>query len=415
MVLRLTNQATTGTGTPSAPGSKPVLLATAGIHAREYAPPELLTRFAEELVYGHGVDADATWVLDEHEIHLLLYANPDGRKRAETGLLWRKNADNDYCTGTDLRGADLNRNFEHGWGCCDGSSGEPCDELYRGVSPASEPETQTIQAYLRTIFPDHWDPEPDDQTTGVYLDMHSYGELVLWPWGSVNEQAPNHFALRTLARKLAYQNGYFPQQGISFYPVDGSTIDFGYGDRGVATFTIEIGGAFFQPCPAFESSVLPRNLRALRYAAKVVRSPYVTPSGPNAYSIGLEPAEPVRPGEVVHLTAWLSDSRFRSPGAIEPTQPIAAAEVWIDQPPWRPDAPEPLAMQPPDGAFDEVVEQAEAWVDTTGLAPGRHTLFIRGQDEAGVWGAVSAVFLDVFLDVADPARQPRRPSGRVGP
>ena len=59
---------------------------TGSIHAREYAPAELVTRFAEYLVDGYGVDADATWMVDYHEIHLMLMANPDARKKAEAGL-----------------------------------------------------------------------------------------------------------------------------------------------------------------------------------------------------------------------------------------------------------------------------------------------------------------------------------------
>ena len=68
MVLRLTNSAI--------PGPKPKLISTAAIHAREYAPAELMTRFAESLVAQHGVDPDVTWMLDYNEVHLILQANP---------------------------------------------------------------------------------------------------------------------------------------------------------------------------------------------------------------------------------------------------------------------------------------------------------------------------------------------------
>jgi hypothetical protein len=187
MVLVLTNQAI--------PGPKPALFVTSSIHAREYAPAELMTRFAESLLTDYGSDPDATWILDHHEIHLMLHANPDGRKWAETGMLWRKNTDNDYCTNSSLRGADLNRNFSFQWGCCGGSSANQCSEVYRGSAAASEPETQAVQEYLRDLFPDQRgpglnDPAPAD-ATGVYLDIHSYGDLVLWPWGFTFTQAPN--------------------------------------------------------------------------------------------------------------------------------------------------------------------------------------------------------------------------------
>src|SRR5690606_27632496 len=60
MVLRLTNQ--------DIPGPKPVMFAMGAIHAREYTTAETVTRFGEYLVNNYGVDPDATWLLDHHEI-----------------------------------------------------------------------------------------------------------------------------------------------------------------------------------------------------------------------------------------------------------------------------------------------------------------------------------------------------------
>ncbi len=195
---RFRHEGACGSPTPTWPApprpaftGKPRLFVTSAIHAREYTTAELMTRFAEYLVANHGIDADATWLLDEHEIHLLLITNPDGRKHAETGILWRKNTNEDYCSPTSNdRGADLNRNFEFQWDCCGGSSGYVCDETYRGPSMASEPEVQTIQSYVRSIFPDQRDHDlgaaaPAD-ATGIYIDIHSHSELVLWPWGFTN-------------------------------------------------------------------------------------------------------------------------------------------------------------------------------------------------------------------------------------
>ncbi len=78
MVLRLTNS--------TIAGPKPKIFMTGAIHAREYTTAELITRLAEYLVDNYGSDADTTWLLDHHEIHLMLHTNPDGRKKAETGL-----------------------------------------------------------------------------------------------------------------------------------------------------------------------------------------------------------------------------------------------------------------------------------------------------------------------------------------
>ncbi len=387
MVLKLTNTAITG--------DKPKLFATASIHAREYTPAELATRFAEYLVNNYGVDADATWILDHHEVHLLLQANPDGRKEAEAGRSWRKNTNEKYCGATSTnRGADLNRNFSAYWNYCSGcSSGIPCDATYRGPTPASEPETQAIESYILNIFPDQradglTSPAPPD-AAGVYIDLHSYSQLVLWPWGMTTTDAPNGTALQTLGRKFAYFNSYTPQQSYDLYGTDGSTIDFAYSKQGVAAYTFELGTAFFQSCSTFEGTVYPGNLPALIYAAKVSRTPYQAPLGPDALDLSLVPA-PVAGGQAT-LTATINDTRYRS-GTGEPTQAIAAAEYYVDTPPWQAGAVA-RAMAASDGSFSSTTENVTAALDTSGLAPGRHIVFLRGQDAGGNWGAFSAIFL----------------------
>lgn len=123
----------------------------AEVHARELATAELATRFAEHLVAGYGQDPDITWLLDYSEVHIVPMANPDGRKRAEEGECWRKNTDNDDGCSILLQfGTDLNRNSSFHWGEV-GSSGYACEEVYRGQEAASEPETQAIQSYVRSL------------------------------------------------------------------------------------------------------------------------------------------------------------------------------------------------------------------------------------------------------------------------
>ncbi|MCI0644033.1 MAG: PKD domain-containing protein [Chloroflexi bacterium] len=398
LVLRLTNNTT--------PGPKPKLFVMSAIHAREYTTAELNTRFAEYLVQNYGSDPDVTWLLDYHEVHLLLHANPDGRKKAETGLLWRKNTDNNYCANTDSRGVDLNRNFEFQWGCCGGSSSNQCSDTYRGPSPASEPETQAVQNYVQSIFPDQRaDPigaAAPVTATGVFIDIHSYSELVLWPWGFTATLTGNGTALQTLGRKFAYFNNYFPEQAIGLYITDGTTDDFAYGDLGVAAYTYELGNSFFESCGAFENTILPDNMPSLLYAAKAVRTPYLTPAGPDALSVLLSD-NAVAPGDAVTVTATLNDTRFNNDNGAEPVQNIAAAEYYLDTPPWvTTTVPISVPMVPADGTFNTSVEGAVGVIDTTGLPNGRHMVFVRGQDVAGNWGAISAAFLFVI----DPAVAP---------
>ncbi len=69
---------------------------------------------------------------------------------------------------------------------------------------------------MRAIFPDQRaDPISSAApvtATGVFMDIHSYSDLVLWPWGFTSSAAPNGTALQTMGRKLAYFNGYTPEQ-----------------------------------------------------------------------------------------------------------------------------------------------------------------------------------------------------------
>ena len=72
------------------------------------------------------------------------------------------------------------------------------------------------EQYVRSLFADNRgendsDAAPDD-TPGLYIDIHSFSELILWPWGHTNEPTPNGAALEALGRKIAYFNNYVPTQ-----------------------------------------------------------------------------------------------------------------------------------------------------------------------------------------------------------
>ena len=392
MVLKLTNSAITG--------DKPKLFITASIHAREYTPAELATRFAEYLVTNYNTNADVTWLLDYHEIHFMFHANPDGRKIAETGISRRKNTDSDDgCTNPSTWGTDLNRNFNYQFDT-GGSSDLACDDTYHGPSGGSEPETAAIQNYILGNFLDQrgtGTAAAPATATGIYMDIHSSGNYVMWPWAYSRNDAPNMTQLRTLGRKFAYFNNYTANQiADQLYIASGSTVDFSYGELGIASYAFELGTAFFQDCPTFENTILPNNLNAILYAAKVARTPYVTPLGPDALSLALS-NNSVAIGTDVTLTATINDTRYR--GTAEPTQNITAAEYYIDTPPWVTGATA-ISMTASDSTFNTKTEGVTASINTSSVNHGRHILFVRGQDTSGNWGAVSAIFLTVFDPLA---------------
>lgn len=403
--LELTNAATN-----SALPNKPTMVVFASIHAREYTPAELLTRFGEWLANGYGNDAQATWLLDNFKFDLVLQANPDGRKKAESGLSWRKNIDNTNGTcNVDDYGIDLNRNFNFRWNSVSGgSSANACDSTYHGPKTMSEPETRNLLQYVAGS-PDssgvyHGGALPDrrnDDTVsaapssyqGMFLDLHSYSQLVLWPWSFTSSSAPNMAPLRTFGRRLAYFNGYKPEQWIGLYAADGTDTDAVYGLLGAPSYTIEFGVAFFEDCNTFETSTLPKNTAAIKYAARNLWAPYVYPSGPDTTSLSVSPAFVV-PGTPVTVSAVSDDSTFNQSNGTEPVQAIASVAAYLDQTPWASGA-SPIAMAPSDGQFDSSRETATLRIDTSHLAAGRHVVFVRGTDAAGHPGTPQAVYFTV--------------------
>ena len=400
-VLRLTNAATDATLT-----SKPNMVVFASIHAREYTPAELLTRFGEWLVLNYGSDDEATWLLDNFRFHLVLQANPDGRKKAESGLSWRKNVDtsNGVCSA-NAYGVDLNRNFPYRWhSASGGSSSDPCLGNYRGPRAASEPETANLLRYVAGV-PDSTgryvggvlpDRRSDDASSaapsdyrGMFLDLHAFARMVLWPWSYSSAPAANATPLRTLGRRLAWFNGYSPQQWTAMSVADGTTTDATYGLLGAPSYTIEMGYAFFESCDLFLANTLPRNLDALRYAARNLHAPYVYPSGPDTTSLSVSPSTVVA-GTPVSVTAVIDDARFNTSAGNEPAQRITSAAAYRNQRPWTAGATA-IAMRANDGAFDETQETVSTLVPTSGLSPGIHTIFVRGRDASGRAGTPQAV------------------------
>ena len=404
-VLRLTNSATNATRP-----NKPPMVVFGSIHAREYTPAELTTRFAEWLVNGYGTDPEATWLMDNYVFHLILQANPDGRKKAEAGSSWRKNVNNTNgsCSASAV-GVDLNRNFPFHWNTvAGGSSPNACAETYHGPLAQSEPETQNLVrfvagtpgasgVYSGGIFPDRRgdaasSPAPDDYQ-GLFFDIHSYSQLVLWPWGDTTSLAPNSTALATLGRRMAFFNNYTPEQSVGLYATDGTTDDTMYGLLGTPSYTIELGVAFFESCTTFQNSTLPQNLAALKYAARNLTAPYRYPSGPNTVSVTTSSAS-VPAGTPVTISAILDDSQFNQSNGTEATHAIASAKLYLDLPPWEAGA-SGIAMAASDGSFNSTRETVTASLGTTGLAAGQHIVYVQGTDASGKPGTPNAVLLTI--------------------
>ena len=165
----------------------------------------------------------------------------------------------------------------------------------------------------------------------------------------------------------------------------------------MAAYTIELGSAFFESCTSYTNTTKPANLPALIYAAKVVRTPYVTPAGPDVTTVTLgggASTTGVVAGTPVALTGSVTDTRFNQSNGTEATQAVAAAQYTIDVPPWDASAV-PIALAAADGSFNATTEGVSGTIATTGLAPGKHIVYVRGRDASNTWGPVTAAFLVV--------------------
>ena len=407
-VLRITNRAV--------PGPKPVLYLQGALHAREYVTAETVLRFGEQLLAAYGGDPDATWIVDHHDIHLLPVANPDGRKIAEVAAtrLQRKNRNESFCpAGGTSTGVDLNRNYAWNFGG-PGSSSNPCSDVFRGLSNLSEPETQSITAWLRNIFPDQRaETSLSDRTTpvsldatGFYIDVHSNGAGNWFPWGDVSTPAPNGTQMQTLARKLEFYNGYEAIQSALTGAIGGASDDYTFGTLGVPAFTMELGGSdFWPPCPTYEAQIAPGTLASLGFAARIARAPYRLPAGPELVGAVASPSA-IPPGGSALLTATASDARFGPGTGPEPVQNVQAVEVFL-QPPWEAGATPVGGMSAVDGAFDGSEEAVSLSLPAALLPGGRVLVYLQAIDTAGQRGPVSAVFVSTeggaFADGFEPA------------
>ena len=235
---------------------EPAFVLVAQHHAREILTVEVALGAARRIVEGYGVDERLTALVDSREIIVIPTINPDGAmfdQSAPTFLLWRKNrrpsSAPNFCWGVDL-----NRNYSMGWGG-PGASDIPCMLTWHGPSAFSEPET----AALRDLLTARGD-------VGTFISLHTYSELILWPWSHQAAPIDDPVAaesFETLGNAFASFNGYTPQQGSDLYLSSGDAIDWAWSALGIFAFTFELspasplGGAFYP-----DASIIPPTIDA---------------------------------------------------------------------------------------------------------------------------------------------------------
>ena len=220
-------------------------------HAREWIAVEVPYLLASYLVSEYGTNPAVTSIVDAGEIWIVPVVNPDGYVYSwEGSRYWRKNRRPNE--GGSI-GVDLNRNWGYEWEGS-GSSTNPRSETYRGTAPFSEPETQALRDLVL------------DGGFNMMMDWHSYGELILYPWGWTRELAPGHARFEAIGDQMAdimydvHGRRYRPQPVVDLYIVNGGSADWMLGEAGAMGFSIELRGFDFvlpssQIIPTFEENL----------------------------------------------------------------------------------------------------------------------------------------------------------------
>jgi len=180
---------------PGIDEDEPEIFINALIHAREPIGLEASLRYMSYLCDNYGVDPYITDLVDNREIYFVPVFNPDGYERNRItnpngGGMHRKNMN-------PSGNVDLNRNWGYMWGYDNnGSSPDPNDPTYRGMAAFSEPETNSMRQFIIS------------RDFSIILNLHSYGNLLLYSWGYDNLYTPDNALLSAIGDSATAINNY---------------------------------------------------------------------------------------------------------------------------------------------------------------------------------------------------------------
>jgi carboxypeptidase T len=234
-------------------------------HAREHLSVEIVLAIMHRLVERPMLGN----LVNTRQIYIVPSLNPDGGEYDIAGgsyHYWRKNRQ----PYQGVYGTDQNRNYSYRWGCCGGSSGDPSSETFRGPSALSTPEDQRMRDFM-IAHP--------NVTTGI--SFHSYGGLVLYPYGYTYQDIPadmtavDHSTFVAMGTRMAATTGYYAEQSSDLYITDGDWNDWLYGALHRYPITIELGddGYGFYPPDEFIAAESQRNLKAAIFVAGIADCP----------------------------------------------------------------------------------------------------------------------------------------------
>ncbi|KAI3370988.1 hypothetical protein L3Q82_023640 [Scortum barcoo] len=213
---------------------RPAIWIDTGIHSREWVTQASGTWFAKKIVTDYGRDPALTAILNKMDIFLEIVTNPDGFYYTHSSnRMWRKTRKPN--SGSSCVGVDPNRNWDAGFGGA-GASSNPCSETYRGPSANSEPEVKAIVDFVKA-----------HGNIKAFISIHSYSQMLLYPYGYTTTPAKDQAELHELAKKaitdLASLYGTRYRYGSiisTIYQASGGTVDWTYNQGIKYSYTFEL-------------------------------------------------------------------------------------------------------------------------------------------------------------------------------
>jgi carboxypeptidase T len=209
----------------------PVVLLTGLVHAVELIGSVALLDFVRDAVHSRAA------LLRDARLVVLPILNPDSLHANDARIAGGRRA---FRRG-NARGVDLNRNFPR---IAPASSPSPRGALslfsgsrfrlspyYGGAHPFSEPETRAVRDVAREVKP------------VVSIGFHSFGNLLLYPWGFTSKPNPRARAYERIGadfRRAQPRSRYAVMQARDLYATSGDMDDWLDAELGTLAFTLEV-------------------------------------------------------------------------------------------------------------------------------------------------------------------------------
>ncbi|MFH0794329.1 MAG: M14 family metallopeptidase [bacterium] len=214
---------------------EPEFVVTCLQHAREWITVEAGLGIAHHLADNYSTDSQVRNIVDNAVIYVFPDSNPDGHVRTvNVERLWRKNRIPNY-NGTF--GVDINRNFDGFWGI--GSAADPTtsSDTYQGPGPFSEAESAALRDFVASR-----------SRLVVLWNIHSYGQMILYPFAYSTTPPPNVAVYSQIANLIrdginaVNSMGYVAGQwSVALgYQGSGATEDWFYVKTGVPAIGTEL-------------------------------------------------------------------------------------------------------------------------------------------------------------------------------